>query len=259
MRIDWTALPDAVTNGVADRIGEFRVIPAARGDHAEIASTVTGTGGSVFVKAARSELGTRSLRYEMLVSKAVKQPYSPAVEWQFEAAGWLVVAFERLDGRHADLTPGSPDLNRLDQTLHQLAATSAPDCLRLVPATRLGFTHPAMDGDTLVHTDLNPANLIVTAHGLNVVDWAFATKAAPWVELAMLVQWLIGSGHTAAQAEQWVQRYPAWQATDRDILDDFASRNASKWSLKTQHSAAGWMRDLATWNGQWWTYRQGRA
>jgi Ser/Thr protein kinase RdoA (MazF antagonist) len=245
LRIEWTALPHAVTDQVADRIGDYRVTAAATGDHAEIASTVTGTGGSVFIKAARSELGVRSLRYEMLVSKAVKQPYSPAVEWHFEEAGWLVVAFEHLDGRHADLTPGSPDLDWLDQTLHHLAATAAPDS--------------AMDGDTLVHTDLNPANLIVTAHGLKVVDWAFATKARPWVELAMLVQWLIGGGHTPAQAEQWVQRYPAWQATDRDILDDFASRNAAKWSLKAEHNAAGWVRDLATRNGQWWTYRQSQT
>lgn len=256
MRVNWDALPEAVTKEIADRVGGSHTIPAPSGDHAEIASTVTGAGGNVFVKAAHSELGVRSLRYELLVSKAVNQPYSPAVQWNFETDGWLVVAFEHLDGRHADLSPASPDLDQLDATLKRLAVTPAPDCLRLVPATRLGFIHPEMDGDTLVHTDLNPANLIMTAYGLKVVDWAFATRAAPWVELAMLVQWLIGSGHTPDQAEQWMQRYPAWQATDRDVLDDLASRNASKWSLKAQHNAAGWIRDLATWNGQWWAYRQ---
>jgi thiamine kinase-like enzyme len=41
-----------------------------------------------------------------------------------------------------------------------------------------------MQGDTLVHTDLNPANLIVTPSGVQIVDWAITTKAAPWVELA---------------------------------------------------------------------------
>ncbi|MEU4473185.1 hypothetical protein [Micromonospora sp. NPDC023888] len=30
------------------------------------------------------------------------------------------------------------------------------------PKVRLGFGHPAMDGDRLAHTDLGPANLIVT-------------------------------------------------------------------------------------------------
>lgn len=70
------------------------------------------------------------------------------------------------------------------------------------PASPLGFAHPAMDDEMLIHSDLNPANLIVTPHGLRIVDWAWATKAAPWVELALLVQWLIGSGHSAEQAEE---------------------------------------------------------
>ncbi|MEV0158377.1 hypothetical protein AB0H57_32515 [Micromonospora sp. NPDC050686] len=61
-----------------------------------------------------------------------------------------------------------------------------------------------MDGEILIHSDLNPANLIVTKHGLRIVDRAWATKAAPWVELTLLIQWLIGSGHSASQAEEWL-------------------------------------------------------
>jgi aminoglycoside phosphotransferase (APT) family kinase protein len=48
----------------------------------------------------------------------------------------------------------------------------------------------------LVHTDLSPANPIVTQRDLRIVDWAMATKAAPWVEVASLTSWLIGGGHT---------------------------------------------------------------
>ncbi|WP_309244176.1 hypothetical protein [Micromonospora parastrephiae] len=44
--------------------------------------------------------------------------------------------------------------------------------------------------------------MIVTPLGLRIVDWAWATKAAAWVELALLVPWLIGSGHSAEQAEE---------------------------------------------------------
>ena len=65
-----------------------------------------------------------------------------------------------------------------------------------------------MDGGTLVHSDLNPTNLIITPHGLRIVDWAWATKAAAWVELALLVQWLIGSGHSAKQTEEWLAQFP---------------------------------------------------
>lgn len=98
--------------------------------------------------------------------------------------------------------------------------------------------------------------MIVTLRGLRIVDWAMATKAAPWVELALLVPWLIGSGHTPAQAEGWLARHPAWEATDPEVLDLFASKNAWKWSAKAQQGTAGWMRDLADWTGRWSAYRR---
>lgn len=234
--------------------------PASDGDHAEIAATVTGARGSVFVKAAVSELGVRSLRYELLVGRTVSTPYSPAVEWDFEADGWLVGGFEHVDGARADLSPDSPDLGLLDMVLQELAESCAPGDLPLFrPAARLGFEHPAMLGDTLVHTDLNPANLLVTPTGVRVVDWAMATKAAPWVELALLVAWLIGSGHTPEQAEAWLARHPAWDATAPEVLDDFASSNAAKWSLKARQSTAPWIHDLAAWTSRWSAYRSGES
>src|SRR5690349_6989236 len=172
MRVDWAVLPEAVTKEIADRVGEAHVSPAVTGDHAEIAATVTGTNGQVFVKAAQSDFGVRSLRYELRVSEAVSGSHSPAVEWHFEAAGWLVVGFEQCDGPHADLSPGSPDLDLLSEALTVLGRTRAPDVGLFSPKGRLGFEHPAMDGDALVHTDLGPANLIVTSGGLRIVDWA---------------------------------------------------------------------------------------
>ncbi|WP_341273912.1 phosphotransferase family protein [Krasilnikovia cinnamomea] len=101
-----------------------------------------------------------------------------------------------------------------------------------------------MAGGTFVHSDLNPANLIVTADGLRIVDWAWATKAASWVELALLVQWLIGGGHDPEQAEDWLARFPAWTQTDPEIMDEFAARNAAKWSAKSQQSPHEWVYDL---------------
>lgn len=256
MRIDWTALPKAVKKELADRVGEAHAIPATTGDHAEIAATITGAHGRVFVKAARSEFGVRSLRYELRVSEAVSGSHSPAVKWHFEADGWLVVAFEHLAGPHADLSPGSTDLDLLAAILQDLGETPAPDARLFMPNERFGFAHPAMDGDTLVHTDLTSANLIVTPHGLRIVDWAMATEAAAWVELAALVPWLIGAGHTPEQAGQWLARHPAWNEVDPAILTFFATRNAEKWAAKARRSPTPWMHDLAQWTGQWAAYRR---
>lgn len=255
MRSDWSALPFTVITEITERLGAPRVSPAPGGDHAEIAATVAGPGGKVFVKAASSELGVRSLRYELLVSKAVDRPYSPAVEWHVEIDGWLVVAFEQLDGPYADLSPGNPHLDLLAATLDDLGQTPAPGPTWFSPAARIGFSHPAMDGEMLVHSDLNPANLIVTPSGLRIVDWAFATKAAPWVELALLAQWLIGSGHTPEQADRWLTRFPAWNAIGPEVLDHLASRNAAKWSAKAKQSTETWVHDLARWTGRWAAYR----
>ncbi|MEU1687877.1 phosphotransferase [Micromonospora sp. NPDC005707] len=258
MRSDWTALPESVAAGIAERVGgAFDVTPASSGNHAEIASTVTGPAGQVFVKAALGELSVRSLRYELAATQAIDR-HPPAVLWHFESDGWLVVGTEHLAGPHPNLSLDSGDLDLLAVTLTELQGTPAPGEPWFTPAARLGFTHPAMDGEALIHSDLNPANLIVTAHGLRIVDWAWATKAAPWVELALLAQWLIGSGHSAEQAENWLAQFPAWTAADRKVLDDFASRNASKWSARSRQSTESWVHDLAIWTGEWGAFRSQR-
>ncbi|TDC02242.1 aminoglycoside phosphotransferase [Micromonospora fluostatini] len=255
MRSDWTTLPEAVTARIAERVGGIiDVDPAPSGNHAEIASTVTGSARKVFVKAASGDLGVRSLRFELAATSAITG-YPPEVLWHFECGGWLVVGVEHLDGSHPDLSPGSADLDLLASALKGLQETPAPDGRWFTPANRLGFAHPAMEGGMLVHSDLNPANLIVTTRGLRIVDWAWATRSAPWVELALLVQWLIGSGHTASQAEKWLAQFPAWTATDPEVLNDFATRSASKWSTKSRESNLGWVHDLAAWTTEWATHR----
>lgn len=257
MRRDWDVLPESVRAKVSAWVdGYDSVAPAPDGDHAEIAAAVTGPHGQVFVKAASTDLGVRSLRFELAANEAVARVlrYPPRVEWALEADGWLVVATEHLDGPHPDLSPGSPDLDLLARALAELQETPAPDGQWYSPRGRLGFFDPVMDGAMLVHSDINPANLIVTAHGLRIVDWAYTTRAASWVELALLVQWLIGAGHTADQAERWLAQLPAWP-TDRTTLDDFASKNATKWAGKARHSTDTWVHDLAAWTGQWAAYR----
>ncbi|MEU6204112.1 phosphotransferase [Micromonospora musae] len=258
MRSDWAALPQGVTAEIDARVGGIiDVYPAPSGNHAEIASTVTGSADTVFVKAASTDLSVRSLRYELAATSAVDW-YPPAIRWHVQRDGWLVAGAELLHGPHPDLSPGSNDLDLLGVALKGLQATPVPSGLWFTPEGRLGFAVLGMDGGTLIHSDLNPANLIVTTNGLRIVDWAYATKAAPWVELTLLVQWLIGSGHTAAQAEQWLAQFPAWTTTDPVALDHFASHNASKWSAKSQHSTEKWVHGLATWTDEWAAHRRGR-
>ncbi|MDG4783211.1 phosphotransferase [Micromonospora sp. WMMD961] len=255
MRSDWIVLPDAVVAGVAELVGGIiDVYPASSGNHAEIASAVIGSTSSAFVKAASGDLEVRSLRYELSATRAVDW-FPPAILWHFERDGWLVVGAELLVGPHANLSPGSTDLELLGVALKGLQENQARPGTWFTPETRLGFSRPEADGGTLIHSDLNPANLIVTTSGMRVVDWAYATRAAPWVELALLVQWLIGSGHTPEQAEDWLAQFPAWAEADPEVLDDFASRNASKWAMKSRQGGEGWVHDLAAWTCEWAAHR----
>ncbi|GAB2452097.1 hypothetical protein GCM10027262_76630 [Nocardia tengchongensis] len=51
------------------------------------------------------------------------------------------------------------------------------------------------EGETLLHTDLRPDNLLVTAGGtVVVVDWAWPCRGAAWVDLAFLAPAIAGAG-----------------------------------------------------------------
>ncbi|MFC0099976.1 aminoglycoside phosphotransferase [Micromonospora marina] len=255
MRSEWSALPKGVRTEIAERVGGVVAVnPAPTGNHAEIASTVVGSSGKVFVKAASNGLGVQTLRYELVATRAVNW-FPPAVLWHFECNGWFVVGVEHLDGPHPDLAPGSPDLDLLQAALKALQDTPAPTGTWFTPAGRLGLALPEMEGGALVHSDMNPTNLILTSGGLRIVDWAWMTKAAAWVELALLAPWLIGSGHSPAQAEEWLGQFPAWSSVRSMVLDSFAAVNAAKWKAKAEQNNDGWIHDLAAWMGQWADHR----
>jgi len=260
MRTEWAALPESVRVGITERAGGTDVVPAQTGDHTEFAATIAaGPNSRVFVKAGLSELGVRFLRQEVVIGAALDRPFAPKIRWHFSTAGWLVVGFEHCGGQHADLSPGSDDLVLLADALNDLCVTPVPDVDLLTPGARLGFALPAANGSALVHTDLNPANLIVTPSGLRIVDWAWATKAAGWLELALLAPWLIGSGHTPEQAQRWLTQQRNWNTADPDSIDHFAQQNATKWARKAHATPVAWTRDLADWTAQWATHCTNRT
>ncbi|MEU8184997.1 hypothetical protein AB0B85_28720 [Micromonospora sp. NPDC049044] len=61
---------------------------------------------------------------------------------------------------------------------------------------------------------------------------------------------LIGSGHSAEQAAEWIAQLPAWTATDRQALDDFASKNARKWVDTSRQRPECRVRDPSIWTGE---------
>ena len=61
---------------------------------------------------------------------------SPALLWHFDEAGWNVLGYEYAHGRHADYTPGSPDLDRLVAAHGRAERDQGPGRSRAVQAGR---------------------------------------------------------------------------------------------------------------------------
>ncbi|WP_190812922.1 phosphotransferase family protein [Saccharopolyspora pogona] len=264
-RRDWGGLPTAVRAAIEDQCGTVTraVLPDA-GRNSDVSATLhTGGGHVLFCKGVRLETPrARMHRHEAQVNPYLPPEVAPRLLWQVEVDGWLLLGFEHVPGRHADLSPGSPDLPQVAATVRALGEALTPcplDVPRLAeqwtrlaawrrlahnpaaePAAwlrdRLGeFIHrerrafQALDGDTLAHTDLHPLNVLV-ADRARVVDWAWSRRAAPWVDPAFLVLRLIEAGHLPEAAERWAAAtFPAWRTVTDETRTDFAVAVLGAW------------------------------
>lgn len=120
----------------------------------------------------------RSLVGEAEVMRLVRSRGYPVPEVHAAGDGFLVM--ERIDGptmlddvgRHPTrLGPYGRLLAALHQRLH---AIEAPDWL---PAA-------ALPGDRILHRDLHPLNVLMTAGGPVVIDWANAARGDPAYDVA---------------------------------------------------------------------------
>jgi len=130
-------------------------------------------------KVLRRAFVTRSLVGEADLMNYVRGHGYPVPEVFDAGEGWLVM--ERIDGRDLlDTIKKSPaglrDAAQLLAGLHtQLGAIAAPTWLEAAPG-------PA--GDRLVHLDLHPMNVMVTASGPIVIDWSNAKRGVPEMDVA---------------------------------------------------------------------------
>jgi hypothetical protein len=264
MRSDWTDLPGEIRKQIEAHSGPIHAIEEApTGNHADIAATLHTADGPVFVKAARKLEGrdgpeVMSLRREAAVNPHVAE-FAPRLRWQAEAGGWLALGFEHVDGRRADFTPGSPDLEVLTKTIHAIQNTPCPG-VPMLPAERRWQRYtddPArFGGGALLHTDLNEDNLIITPGGrVYVVDWAFVTRGAAWLELMMLVPWLINAGHSPQAADEWVCQFPSWVQAPPAAVDVFTAGFAAQWRDAAQARPEEWIARHADLTGRWAAYR----
>ncbi|MEV5749317.1 phosphotransferase [Actinoallomurus sp. NPDC052308] len=265
MRTAWTELPGQLQAAIKDRAGRIRALqPATRGNHADFASTLHTSDGRVFVKAAR-KVSTdvdgpevRALRWEAAINPYVAE-LAPRLLWRAEAGEWLALGFEHVAGRHADYSPGSPDLAALDRVIRTLQETVTPEVVKGRVERRWTLADVDVSGaagDVLLHTDINADNLLITPdERVYLVDWAFVARGAAWVELGLMIPWLIKAGHSPSRAAAWAERFPAWNRADSAAIDAFSMALAQCWRVRCEHNQAEWVAERAALTRQWAEHR----
>jgi hypothetical protein len=229
-----------------------------RGYTSHVTAIVECESGPVFIKAVR-EPGPHasSFRREALINPYVRS-VSPALRWSLQDGQWIALGFDVAAGRCADVTTGSPDLAAVAETIAALAHIPCPEVARDWPETRWNrFTDTPhlFAGKSLLHTDLNPDNLIVDQGRATLVDWAWPTLGAGFIDPACLVLQLISAGHSPGNAEGWAQRTKAWQDADPAAIDAFAAANVRMFRHAETLDPASWRRAMTQAATAWADHR----
>jgi hypothetical protein len=208
-RIDWAALEESVRRAVEERTGQVRHARAAtEGKQSHLALLLDTDGGHVFLKGIRDgDHGIVRQRREAMINPVVA-PVAPRLLWHAQTAGWDLLAFEAvLQARHPDYRAGSLDLLRVVQVMNRLSRIPCPDLpVKHAPQRWAEYledptTAYLLEGDRLLHSDFSPDNILITPDREWIIDWAWPTRGAGWIDPACWVFRLIAAGHHPASAE----------------------------------------------------------
>jgi hypothetical protein len=254
----WDDLTGPAVAAVQAHTGPIlRAESVAEGYTSQIAVTLDTAGGRVFVKGMRSDDAEAWAQEREARVNSHVVPLGPRMLWRVQAGGWDLIGFEHVGGRSVDHSPASADLPLVVDMLAALTLVPCPRLTLKEAGRRWGrYLDTRADaelfrGDALLHSDMNPGNMLVTPTGVYLVDWPMATRGAAWIDAACLVPWLIFAGHTPHSAELWAAKVPAWSTAPADALDLFAVAQARYWqeavdaytnkvTMKLRESASRW-------------------
>ncbi|GAA0348079.1 protein kinase [Streptomyces blastmyceticus] len=112
-------------------------------------------------------------------------------------------------------------------------------------------------GDALLHTDINPSNLVVGDAGAWLIDWSWPTRGAAFIDPACFVVQLVSVGHSPESAEGWAARCTAWANADPKAIDVFAAADLRMHrAIADQRPDQAWLRAMAE-AAQAWADRRG--
>ncbi|MFE7117647.1 protein kinase [Streptomyces sp. NPDC057654] len=239
------------------------VQPTARGFGSDVTALVECERGPFFVKAMRNQPGGRrdSIIREKLINPAVRSVSSDLL-WHAEDGQWIALGFEAIQGRPSSFKPDSPDLPVIIDILNRTSALDLPEVAQDWADTRWDrFAGNAkaielLQGNALLHTDINPSNLLIGDQEAWAVDWSWPVRGAAFIDAAWLVVQLISAGHSAESAESWVAGCMPWVAADPRAIDVFAAAAVRMYRFRAERSPdASWLTAMTTAAQSWADHR----
>lgn len=264
-RIQWEDLPDPLKDAISARTGPIISGRAVTdGQNSPLAAIVETRDGKIFVKGLPSDSRLVITQAREAAAAPLVKGISPELLWQFNDAGWNVLGFEHIEGRAADYSPGSRDIDLVIHLMEALAGIEIPPepgpWKRVETRLRTYVDDPAdaliFAGQTLTHTDWMPDNVLI-AHGQAwLIDWAWATPAVAWTDPAWWIIRLIARGHTVSGAESLAARLPSFAEADSRHIDLFAQANVRIWDEINESSDHPWVRRMHRAARTWAEHRQ---
>jgi hypothetical protein len=208
---DWDELEVPVRLAIEARTGRVHTArTASTGLNSQLAVVLDTDAGVVFIKVLSADHpGAVRQGREAMINAHIRA-VAPRLLWHDQAAEWDALAFEFIDGaRHTDYRPGSPDLPRVIDAMHQPAAISCPD-LPVKQARQRWAAYvdreadlDLLDGDALLHTDFNSLNILLRPDRTWIIDWAWPTRGAAFIHAACFLIWGWRPVTTSARPRHW--------------------------------------------------------
>jgi hypothetical protein len=264
-RIPWESLPGSLKQAIEARTG---TITAGRtmtaGQNSPLAAVVDTPAGRVFVKGLPSEHRKVITQDREAAVAPLVAAVSPALLWHFDEAGWNVLGYQYAPGRHANYRPGSPDVSQVVELMEALSRIPAPadsgPLKRAEDRWKSYVDNPgdelAFAGTALTHTDWAPDNVLIAPDRPWLIDWAWPTLGAAWIDPACwLLRLIAAGGHIPSEAEYQAARLTAFAAADPAHVDLFARANVRMWTEIAQASGSDWTVKMAQGARAWADHR----
>jgi len=265
-RIHWEDLPRETREAVAQHTGAvWSATTVSEGLNSAVAAILATEARPVFVKGLHRD-HPRRWNQDM---EAMINPYvahlSSRLLWRVHGE-WDLLGFELVDGRHADYRLGSADLPKIAETMTVLGTIQCPGLpVKLAEHRWRTYVDTPeelewLKGERLLHTDYNPLNVLIADGRALLVDWAWPTRGAGWIDPACLILRLMANGHGAESAEQVVAHVPAWQAAPVEGVSVFARACSRMWEEIAADDPVDWslaMKEAAkSWAMRWTSFRR---